>query len=404
MNYEISVINAILDSGDIVTALENNVQDVFHSYADIWTYVHDFYQEYGKLPSKDIVKEHFSDFEFINATDAPLQYYIDEAHKQSLSMNLRREIKRSIEILNESGPQSALNFITSQGLRLMKTTGALRDTNIVDEYHERVDNFRHRLDSEDHFVGIPSGINVIDQSYGGWQGGDFIIILGWTGSMKSWLARMFAVNAWQKGYTPLIISLEMNKEQEGYRMDTLLNQGETFKNSDLMLGRGTTVDAYEEWAKKQFEGKHPIYLVTSEGLDAATQNVVAAKIEQYKPDLVILDYHNLFEDAKNGGNETARAMNLSKDFKKYAVKYNVPIIDVAAVTMQDGQGERAPELREVAWSKQLAYDADLVLAIHRQEGSDMLQIVSRKVRRGNDFAFYLQWDVDSGKRKEMFDI
>ena len=63
-----------------------------------------------------------------------------------------------------------------------------------------------------------------------------------------------------------------------------------------------------------------------------------------------------------------------------------------------------PALSEVAWSKQLAYDADLVLAIHRNEDSKLFEVVSRKVRRGNPFAFYLQWDLDTGKREELFDV
>jgi hypothetical protein len=72
--------------------------------------------------------------------------------------------------------------------------------------------------------------------------------------------------------------------------------------------------------------------------------------------------------------------------------------------MDGNQGERAPALAEVAWSKQLAYDADLVMAVHRNAESNLFEVVSRKVRRGHPFAFYLQWDLDSGKREELFDV
>jgi hypothetical protein len=87
-----------------------------------------------------------------------------------------------------------------------------------------------------------------------------------------------------------------------------------------------------------------------------------------------------------------------------AVRNSVPIIDVAAVTMADGHSERPPELEEVAWSKQLAYDADLVLAIHREYNSDVFQVVSRKVRRATHFAFYLRWNLDTGDWKEEWDL
>jgi replicative DNA helicase len=132
--------------------------------------------------------------------------------------------------------------------------------------------------------------------------------------------------------------------------------------------------------------------------------MVQAKIDQYHPDLVILDYHGLFDDASGAKTETEKAKNLSKAFKRMAVKNNVPIIDVAAVTMADGHSERPPELEEVAWSKQLAYDADLVLAIHREPSSDVFQVVSRKVRRAHHFGFYLRWNLETGKWAEEWDI
>jgi replicative DNA helicase len=203
----------------------------------------------------------------------------------------------------------------------------------------------------------------------------------------------------------MIISLEMNKKQEGQRLDTLLNNGEGyFTNTDLIKANPSIVGTYEGWAEQTFGGKQPIYLITSEGLETADQNMVQAKIDQYQPDLVILDYHGLFDDATGARNETEKAKNLSKAFKRIAVKNNVPIIDVAAVTMSDGHGDRPPELEEVAWSKQLAYDADLVLAIHREFNSDLFQVVSRKVRRATHFGFYLRWDLETGKWGEEWDV
>ena len=403
MNYEMALLNAIIDdtSTEVTDVLEQNPQKVFVEFSDLWAFLQDFYFKYKRLPSKDVMKEKYDEFEFLT-TDMPVQYYLDEAKKQSLSSQVRRKLHDTIKILNESGPQTALNYITSNGLGLMRDAGVLKDTNLASDFDERVDSFKERVESDSHIAGITSGISVIDKTFGGWQGGDFIVVLGWTASGKSWITRGFAVDAWKAGYSPLIISLEMNREQEGYRFDTILNQGETFRNSDLMFGRNISPEEYRDWAKKQFDGKHPFHVVTSEGIESPNQHMVEAKIEQYKPDLVILDYHSLFQDANGSVGEVEKAKRLSQEFKSMAVRYNVPIMDIAAVTMQDGHGERPPELSEVAWTKQLAFDADLVLAVHRKKDEDLFQVVSRKVRRGQDFAFYLHWDLDTGKRKELF--
>ena len=405
MNHEVKLLNSIIDTKDYVTAVNGGVDNVFIEYRDVWNFLMSHHDQHGKVPSKETVKQHHPDFEFF-ATPEPLSYYLDEAKKESLAFQARTIISKANSLIGDAGPKEALSYLMENTSKLYKYSSNLKDTDLAGDWKERFDNLKERsLKGRDELQGIPSGISVIDKSFGGWQSGDFVVLLGWTGVGKSFIARLFAVNAWKAGYRPLIISLEMNKLQEGQRLDTLLNNGEGyFTNTDLVRANPDIVSKYEDWAKEMFEGKHAIHLVTSEGLETADQHMVQAKIDQYHPDMVILDYHGLFDDSSGAKNETEKAKNLSKAFKRMAVKNGIPIIDVAAVTMNDGHSERPPELEEVAWSKQLAYDADLVLAIHRDYNSDLFQVVSRKVRRSTHFGFYLRWNLETGKWAEEWDL
>ena len=405
MNYEVKLLNSLIQSNEYVTAVNEGVENVFIEYRDVWNFIVAHYDEHKKVPSKETVKQHHPEFEFYS-TPEPIKYYIDEAKKESLSYQTRVLVSKTNGLLSEAGPKEALAYLMENTSALYKYSSNLKDTDLVGEWKDRAIDLRERSKKGfGELQGIPSGIKVIDKQFGGWQPGDFVVLLGWTGVGKSFIARLFAVNAWKAGYRPLIISLEMNKQQEGQRLDTLLNNGEGhFTNTDLVRANPSIVDSYDEWASSTFEGKHPMYLVTSEGLETADQNMVQAKIDQYRPDIVILDYHGLFDDASGARNETEKAKNLSKAFKRMAVKNGVPIIDVAAVTMNEGHSERPPELEEVAWSKQLAYDADLVLAIQREYNSDLFQVVSRKVRRSTQFGFFLRWNLETGKWEEEWDI
>ena len=404
MNYEVRLLNSIVDTQDYTGAVNGGVENVFLEYRDVWNFIVSHYESHSKVPSKETIKQHHGDFEFI-LTPEPLAYYIDEAKRESLSYQTRGIVAKAHGLINESGPKEALSFLMEETSKLYKFSSNLKDTDLAGEWKDRANDLRARSLNPKKIAGVPSGIDVIDKVFGGWQPGDFIVLLGWTGVGKSFIARLFAVNAWKAGYRPLIISLEMNKQQEGQRLDTLLNNGEGhFTNTDLIKANPGIVDGYEKWAQSTFDGKHAIHLVTSEGLETADQNMVQAKIDQYHPDMVILDYHSLFDDSSGAKNETEKAKNLSKAFKRIAVKNGIPIIDVAAVTMSEGHSERPPELEEVAWSKQLAYDADLVLAIHREPSSDLFQVVSRKVRRASHFGFYLRWNLETGKWAEEWDI
>jgi replicative DNA helicase len=405
VNYEIRLLNSIIDNNSYTEAVNGGAENVFMEYRDIWNFISKHHDEFKKTPSKDTVKHHYADFDFV-ATPEPTRYYLDEAKRESLAYQTRVIVSKANNVLNELGPKESLSYLMDETSKLYKFSSSLKDTDLSGEWKDRADDLRARsLTDNREMIGIPSGISVIDKTFGGWQKGDFVVLLGWTGVGKSFIARLFAANAWRAGYRPLIISLEMNKQQESQRLDTLLNNGEgNFTNTDLVKANPAIVDQYEKWAEKTFAGKQPIYLVTSEGLETADQQMVQAKIDQYHPDMVILDYHGLFDDSSGAKTETEKAKNLSKAFKRMAVKNAVPIIDVAAVTMAEGHSERPPELEEVAWSKQLAYDADLVLAIHRDAGSDMFQIVSRKVRRASHFGFYLRWNLDTGKWVEEWDL
>lgn len=404
MNYEVRLLNSIIQTQDYVAAVNGGVEKVFLEYRDVWNFIVAHYEKHSKVPSKETIKQHHQDFEFI-LTPEPIDYYIDESKKESLAYQTRNIIAKAHGLISNFGPKDALSFLMEETSKLYKFSSNLKDTDLSGEWRSRVEELRLRSKNPKAIAGVPSGINVLDKVFGGWQPGDFVVLLGWTGVGKSFIARLFAVNAWKAGYRPLIISLEMNKQQEGQRLDTLLNNGEgNFTNTDLVRANPAIVDKYEQWAEATFDGKHAIHLITSEGLETADQNMVQAKIDQYHPDMVILDYHSLFDDSSGAKNETEKAKNLSKAFKRLAVKNGVPIIDVAAVTMSDGHSERPPELEEVAWSKQLAYDADLVLAIHREPSSDLFQVVSRKVRRASNFGFYLRWNLETGKWSEEWDI
>lgn len=404
MNHEIELLNAIIDHEDFNAVRVLNLQEFFVDNIDIWKFIEEYYNKYQVVPVKTVIKDHFKHFEMLSTKDIPLDYYIDETKKIVLQRNVSNVISRSIELLKTSGPYAATNYLISESNRIAKDSGVIKDTNLAGDYQERVDDFKERFFGEKHIIGIPSGINPIDEIFGGWQPGDFIIILGWSNVGKSYLALLFACHAWLNGYRPMYISLEMNKNQVGYRMDTILGDHESFTNDDLTHGRGFSPQEYERWAKETFENKHPFYLITSDGMEGANQNVIRAKIDQYKPDLVVIDYFNLVENAGGSGNETEKAKTLSRDFKNIAVKSEVPIINIAAVTMKDGHGERPPELQEVAWSRQLAYDADLVLAIHRSPESPLFQVVSRKTRRCVPFAFYLDFDFNTGKWQERYEL
>jgi hypothetical protein len=45
----------------------------------------------------------------------------------------------------------------------------------------------------------------------------------------------------------------------------------------------------------------------------------------------------------------------------------------------------------------------MAMAVHRYPGTNLIEIVSRKNRHGHEFDFHLDWDINRGIIKELYD-
>ena len=225
----------------------------------------------------------------------------------------------------------------------------------------------------------------------------------YTVTHNTWATSYLACKAWEQGFKPMIVSLEMSPENMRDRIYTMLGSG-LFRASDFSRG-SVNVDDFGSWARKKFTDKRGFVLVSNEGQADVTPSTVQGKIDQHRPDLVICDYHQLFNDSKRSNSEVERNRNISREFKLLAIRNNLPVIDITAATASDtSDHDNPPMLNQVAWSKAIEYDADMAFAVHRTPNTNIIEIVSRKSRHGTDFDFYLDWDIDRGIVTELYDI
>jgi replicative DNA helicase len=165
------------------------------------------------------------------------------------------------------------------------------------------------------------------------------------------------------------------------------------------LQRGKVdIEDFRTWANDRFDGRGPFPIISNDGTGRFTPNILRAKIEEYKPDIVFVDYLQLMApDDGNEGNETVKLKRLSTDLKILATAMRVSIVAVVSATPGDASDiESIPELFAVAWSKQLAYDADWLLAVGRADNSPLMGIAWRKNRNGPLSDFALDCDFNSG--------
>jgi len=405
VNTEATLISAVCKNKDISTLLADNVDELFISHRDVWEGLKSYYAKFKAVPEAGVLQDKFKDFDIDSNATAETGYYLDKLKNEYLTSRLKGIIIQSGNALKEDAASRVIAEMQTKLASLSKFTNNVRDVDVTD--YELAEKHFHAVKERSSIMGgspgILTGFQAIDKAYPtGMAPGHLIVAIGWPGRGKTWFTSYMACKAWEQGFKPMIISLEMSPEDMRNRIYTMMGSG-MFKASDFARG-DVDIDTFNSWGKKKFENKNGFVLVSNEGMGEVNANTIQAKIDQHKPDLVILDYHQLFTDTKRSQGATERNMNISREFKMLAMTNNIPVIDITAATQDDVSDQDGPPmLNQVAWSKAIEYDADMAIAIHRYPDTNLIEIVSRKNRHGSDFAFYLDWDINRGIIKELYD-
>ena len=404
MNTEASVISAVCENKDISTLLAENVDDFFQSHKDVWQGLKSYYYKFKAVPDVSVLQDKFKDFEPTTAK-GETAYYLDQLRNEYLNAKVRNLLMKAGTSLKDNAASRVITDMQAEIASLSRLTTSVRDLDITDyeDAERHIQALRERSDAMGGSPGIMTGFKAIDMAYPtGMAPGHLIVMIGWAGRGKTWMSSYLACKAWEQGFKPMIVSLEMTPENMRDRIYTMLGSG-LFKASDFSKGN-INLDDFDTWAKKKFTDTNGFILISQQGSGNVTPQTIQAKIDQHKPDIVILDYHQLFTDTNNSKAPTERNMNISREFKNLAVRNNIPVIDITAATMDDISNQEAPPLlSQVAWSKAIEYDADMAMAVHRTPDTNIIEVVSRKNRHGTEFDFFLDWDINRGIVKEIYE-
>jgi len=399
---EVEVISSVCKNKDIHILFDNNADELIKDCSDVWGFIKDYYDQTREVPDANLIATRFRDFDPVES--GPTVYHIDKLRQAYLDESIRLSLRRTAQMVNENETTKALQELSKDVAKMARIGAKVRDIDVTDVENAIAYFEKTRKSAENGEVGIKTDITSFDVCLPmGIAKGQLGILLAYPAIGKSWLALYFAVQAWKHGYKPMVISLEMTEYEVRNRIFTIIGDG-FFSHRALSAGR-VSDNEFKLWAEKALGGKPPFKVISNDTGSEMSPNLIASKIDQYQPDIVIVDYLQLMTD--NSGtsqNETVKIKNLSRELKLLAISQQLPILAIASATPDDSTDlESVPQLGQVAWSRQIAYDADWVLSMGRKANSDVLEAAFRKNRHGYMGDFYLEIDFDKGTFKEILD-
>ncbi len=394
-NTEARVISALLEDKQMHVLLQANVENLLRTHNDIWNFIRLYFENNGSVPPVSLVVEKFRDFEPVSGVGAT-KHHLEELQTEYLNDSLKDILRSAAGEVQGGEGSKALEELITKTSELKKNTSAIRDIDATDlesaiAYYENV-----QKQKETGQIGIKTNLPGFDNYLpSGIMPGQLGVFLAYPGIGKSWMALYFAVQAWKQGKSPLIISLEMSETEVRNRVFAIMGEG-VWSHRKLSNGE-VELDMLKSWHKNKVEGRPEFHIISNDNGGEVTPSVIRGKIDQYKPDFVIVDYLQLMSPNQKSDNETVRMKNLSRELKLMAISEEVPIIAISSATPDDVKDlSSAPTLGQTAWSRQIAYDADWVMALGRATNSDIIECVFRKNRNGFMGDFLVQVDFDKG--------
>jgi replicative DNA helicase len=394
-NTEAKLISAVLNDKQVHVLLQANVDNLLRTHTDVWNFIRNYFETNSAVPPTNLIVDKFRDFEPIPGVGAT-KHHLEELQTEYLNDSLKDILRTAAGEVQQGQGTKALDELITKTSELKKNTSAIRDIDVTDlesaiAYFENVKE-QHALGK----VGIKTNLPGFDNYLpAGIMPGQLGVFLAYPGIGKSWMALYFAVQAWKQGKTPLVISLEMSETEVRNRVFTIMGEGlwshRKISNGDIEL------DTLKQWHAKNLQGKPEFHIISNDQGGEINPSVLRGKIDQYKPDFVIVDYLQLMAPNQKSDNETVRMKNLSRELKLMAIGEEVPIIAISSATPDDVNDlSGVPTLGQTAWSRQIAYDADWVIALGRGTNSDVIECAFRKNRNGFMGDFLVQVDFDKG--------
>jgi replicative DNA helicase len=395
---EAKLISAVLEDKQVHVLLQANVENILRTHNDIWQFIRNYSEHNGTVPPVTLVVDKFRDFHPVDGVGAT-KHHLEELQAEYLNDSLKDILRNTAADVQIGKGTEALESLIQMTSELKKNTASIRDIDVTDidnaiAYYENV-----QKQNELGQIGIKTGLPGFDNYLpAGIMPGQLGVFLAYPGIGKSWLSLYFAVQAWKQGKSPMVVSLEMSETEVRNRVYTIMGEG-LWSHRKLSSGQ-VELDMLKSWHEKNLQGKPEFHIISNDSGGEVTPSVMRGKIDQYKPDFVIVDYLQLMSPNQKSDNETVRMKNLSRELKLMAISEEVPIIAISSATPDDvNKLDTVPTLGQTAWSRQIAYDADWVMALGRGTNSDVIECVFRKNRNGFMGEFMVQADFDKGMYK-----
>jgi replicative DNA helicase len=362
------------------------------------------FKEIDEYEQKKSVLDKIFSYRFESKTFKPLMEKLKEKffYRRILDINLKTNEKLRQDFLEDK--QSAL--VLAQNMQdsvsdIISTTGKFRviEEDVVHDIKRDMAILRDKKDNPFKYKGIPSGFKKIDQATGGWQPGEFILVLGRPGMGKSILLLNFGYNAYKLNYNIIYVTIEMPLTQQRNRFTSRITNINYNKiKLPHLLSDEELIEIEKKLLKVKEERKNFMWFID------APQNCNAHFIESRiiafenvtgkRADLLIVDPVYLMTPSDRKSEDPVGT--ISWDLKLLARSRDIPVIGASQFNRESHkrhlQGKDVDSV-DAAFSDKLGHNTDIMIGVTGDKETACLYFPKSRDSQVSKMFFLKKFDV-----------
>ena len=368
----------------------------------------------NRMPiSPRVFRRRFEDFDWL-VPDESLRDLLHDLKSERAYTDLRALLDAVYDDLRIDNAIDTSSFVREKVSEITRLHSPISDFNLIGGWQQHIDHIKNlrRLAAMGEQPGIKTGLQWIDHHWDGLVNGRFIVVLGRPGEGKTYLVDKFAWETVKQKRVAILFSPEMNQWEHGCRIDTLasadpeiqeaLGLKHSFRNRALMTGRGFNLKTYKRFKKFLEDEYGEIHMPTGTNRrQRMTVPFIEAKIEEYQPDLVIVDPIYKLSATKNRQSRIEELSDISDALQDLAEAYNIPIVASNQAHRQQSKRDDAPHKDSSFNSDVPIQEADHVIGVKNISDERRMILRCTKSRFGQDFRFEVKFHPNTGVMKEI---
>ncbi|QGG47665.1 DnaB-like helicase C-terminal domain-containing protein [Heliorestis convoluta] len=416
---ETQLLSKVIDENNFLILQRYNI-DVsdFPTLGEVYLFLRDYVKENHQTPDYRTVVARFESFDYVPEVQDSFKYLCSRlkaqtAKRQAFELLQHQAAKKFSEL---SGDRF-IQWLKDETLRIETTTKIFTDlgTNFSVNGEERAQWYQEAKENQTRSY-IPTPYPSLTEALGGgFEVGDYILLMAFTNRGKSWLASHIGVAAWENNFGVLHYSPELSKRQQAFRLDTLMGH---FDNVKLRRGQLENESQYLSYleAFKTEMNMAPYLIKTMENLpNGLSLETIEADL-QMNPNvkMVIIDGFNLMNHGRGKMRDSMSytSRKLRQLFGHYGVAglvvHQTPGSAEKESRKTDDEGTRLvnpPKLTDYSETVAVIQDAATALTFDASEGIGKISIEkAREPNVGTVIELVCNFNIGVIKETEITDL